>query len=118
MKTLFLNMTLLLMFMCIQLKVVAQNRVQTDTVTVMGNCGECKTRIEEAAYVKGVKHAEWNKETQVLTVVYTSGKVSLDQIEVAVAKVGHDTPHHKAPNAVYNKLPKCCAYRSGLNIHE
>jgi hypothetical protein len=49
---------------------IAQNSksVITQTLTVRGNCGQCKERIESAVDVKGVKYAEWNKKTQVLTI--------------------------------------------------
>ncbi|HSH19910.1 MAG TPA: hypothetical protein VLA03_05635 [Draconibacterium sp.] len=33
-----------------------------------------------------------------------------NKIEVAVAKMGHDTPHHKATTEVYDKLAGCCKY--------
>jgi periplasmic mercuric ion binding protein len=32
------------------------------------------------------------------------------KIEMAIAKAGHDTPHHKAKDEVYNELPGCCKY--------
>jgi len=32
------------------------------------------------------------------------------KFKVAIAKVGYDTPHHKASTEVYDKLPGCCKY--------
>ncbi|QLH45153.1 MAG: hypothetical protein HWD58_05815 [Bacteroidota bacterium] len=44
------------------LRAQQNNTSASDTLIVYGNCGQCKERIEEAAYsIKGVKHAEWNK---------------------------------------------------------
>lgn len=84
---------------------------KTEKFTVKGNCGMCETRIEKAANsVGGVSKADWNKETKVLEVTFDDAKTSTDKIEVAVAKVGHDTPHHKAKDEVYDKLPGCCKY--------
>ena len=106
------------MFTFIHTSVVAQTKMKTDTLTVFGNCGQCKERIEEASYIKGVKHAEWNKKTKVLTVLYNSGKTSLDKIEFAISKAGHDSNAKKASEDDYNKLPSCCAYRTGTCDHD
>ena len=84
---------------------------KTEKFKVSGNCGMCETRIEKAASsVGGVSKADWNKETKVLEVTFDDAKTSTDKIEMAVAKVGHDTPHHKAKDEVYNKLHTCCKY--------
>jgi mercuric ion binding protein len=60
--------------------------------------------------VDGVSKAGWDKETKKLEVTFDDTKTSLDKIEVAVAKAGHDTPHHKASTEVYDELPGCCKY--------
>lgn len=84
---------------------------KTEKIEVKGNCGMCETRIEKAANsVDGVLKADWNKKTKVLEVTFDDAKTSADKIEMAVAKVGHDTPHHKAKDEVYTKLPGCCKY--------
>jgi mercuric ion binding protein len=78
---------------------------------VKGNCGMCEKRIEKAALgVDGVSKADWSKETKKLDVTFDDTKTSLDKVEVAIAKAGHDTPKHKASTEVYNKLPGCCKY--------
>lgn len=92
---------------------VSKKTVVSDTLHVHGVCGMCKDRIENAALVKGVKKATWDKQTHQLIVFYKSSKISLDEIEKKVANAGHDTEHYKADQEVYNSLPKCCAYRSG-----
>ncbi len=118
MKIIIMNITLMLMFSFIQTTLVAQSNMKTDTMTVYGNCGECKERIEDASYIKGVKHAEWNKTTKILTVVFNTEKTSMDQVAIAVANVGHDSKNHKATDKAYKKLPHCCAYRTGVCVHE
>jgi copper chaperone CopZ len=86
----------------------------TKTIEVKGNCGECKDRIEEAAYtVSGVKKATWNKKTKQFTVVFNSAKTNIDSIAIAIAKIGHDANGVKADSTVYNSLPGCCQYRDG-----
>ncbi len=87
------------------------------TIKVSGVCGMCKARIESAALIKGVKFAEWNKVDQSLKVVYKPSKVNEEMIHEALAAVGHDTDLSKAPDAVYNELPGCCAYRDGIKVH-
>jgi len=90
---------------------------KTEKIEVKGNCGMCETRIEKAVKaVDGVSKADWNKETKVLELTFNDAKTNLDKVEVAIAKVGHDTPNHKAADEVYKKLPSCCLYdRSAKN---
>ncbi|GAB4318145.1 MAG: hypothetical protein Kow00127_10110 [Bacteroidales bacterium] len=94
-----------------------QKKVVTEKFTVSGVCGMCEKRIEKAALIKGVKMADWNKETKELTVIYKPSKVSLDEIHKAVAKAGHDTGKVTASDEVYAKLPACCRYRDGVEPH-
>ena len=84
---------------------------KTEKFKVKGNCGMCETRIEKAANsVEGVNAADWNKESKMIEVKFDDSKTSTDKIEMAIAKVGHDTPHHKTKDEVYNELPGCCKY--------
>ncbi|MBX3165409.1 MAG: heavy-metal-associated domain-containing protein [Bacteroidetes bacterium] len=107
MRTLILSV-----FLLVSLNSFSQdNTIKTETLAVKGNCEECKKRIENAADIKGVKLAEWDENKQMLTVTYQSAKVTMEQIEQAVAKSGHDAGSKKASDAGYKKLPKCCQYR-------
>lgn len=92
-------------------------KTETSEFKVWGVCEQCKARIENAALIKGVKLAEWNKQTQMLKVIFVPEKVTLDDIHKAVAEAGHDTEKVKAADEVYNKLPKCCLYRDGVESH-
>ena len=92
-----------------------KGKVVKTELKVYGVCGDCKERIQEAVFaVKGVKTAEWNKKTKMLKVAYSADKCNTQTIEAAVAAIGHDTDNVKANDTVYNKLPGCCAYRSGV----
>jgi periplasmic mercuric ion binding protein len=95
-----------------------KNSLTTDTITIRGNCGECKARIEDAAYLKGVKYASWDKKTKILTVKYNPQKASLDKICEAISMAGHDSEKYTASDKAYKKLPSCCAYRTGACHHE
>jgi len=86
--------------------------IVTETYKVDGNCNMCKKRIEEAAYIKGVKRAEWNKDTHQLTVIYRPSKTTADQVLEAVAKAGHSSEKITATEKDYNSLPDCCHYKS------
>ncbi len=88
----------------------AQTAIVTKTVSVKGNCEDCKERIENAADIKGVKKCEWNEHTKMATVVFDSSKTTLETIEKAIAKSGHETTTQKANGKNYTKLPECCKY--------
>lgn len=92
-------------------------KVVSAEFNVSGVCKMCEKRIEKAALIKGVKFAEWKKETQILKVIFKPQSVSEEDIHNAVAKVGHDTEKVKAADSIYKKLPDCCAYRDGVKVH-
>lgn len=107
------TLNILILAMIFSLKVNAQTTVTTSTILVKGNCGECKERIENAADIKGVKNSNWDKDKKVLTVTFDSKKVTLVQIEEAIAKAGHTTATKTADAKAYKKLPECCKYEQG-----
>ncbi|MGD9993644.1 MAG: heavy-metal-associated domain-containing protein [Salinivirgaceae bacterium] len=99
-------------------------QAKTDKFEVKGNCGMCENRIEKAAKsVDGVTTADWNKETKILELSFDESKTSVHKIQMAIARVGHDTPMHKASDEVYGNLPGCCKYertdsKMEMNGHE
>ena len=88
--------------------------VVTEHYNVLGNCGTCKKRIENAAFIKGVKRVEWNKTTKDLTLTYDNTKVGAEDVMKSIAKVGHESELVKVSenDPAYKKLPSCCAYKS------
>ncbi len=79
--------------------------------TVLGMCGMCKDRIERAAYsVRGVRFAQWDQEEQLLSVRYRPNRTNQEEIERAVAKVGHDTENFLTDEETYKNLHHCCVY--------
>ncbi len=90
----------------------AKGDIKTDTFSVDGNCDMCKKRIENAAYIIGVKRADWNKADHKIVVVYNSAKTNVEAIQQSIAKAGHNTPLYEAKEADYEKLPKCCHYKT------
>lgn len=87
------------------------NPIDTLSFKVMGLCGMCKDRIENAALIKGVKEAKWDKITKILDLVIDKEKANIEDIHSSIAKAGHDTSLKKGDDKAYAKLPKCCKYR-------
>ncbi|MCU7617751.1 TonB-dependent receptor [Chryseobacterium sp. PBS4-4] len=91
---------------------------------VKGNCESCKARIEKAAKDAGVISADWNAETQIVSLNFDASKTSSDKILKKIADVGHDNEKYKASDSVYKKLPGCCLYdreiplgQKGAEVH-
>lgn len=79
--------------------------------TVYGNCGMCEKTIEGSLEnVKGVASADWDKETDEMTVNYDPDVITLDKIKQKIADVGYDSDSHRAKDEVYNNLHGCCKY--------
>lgn len=102
-------MMLSVMFLLGIQQVNAENK--NEKFKVSGNCGMCEKRIEKAAMgVTGVSKADWNKDTKEMTLTFDNSKTSVDKVQTAIAKAGHDTPLHKAEAKDYKALPECCQY--------
>lgn len=86
-------------------------KIKAEKFLVNGKCEMCEKRIEMAALsLEGVSKAEWNKETKEIEVTLNDAKTSLQNVQEAIAKVGHDTETVKATDEAYNGLPACCKY--------
>ena len=108
------KLILILMISFLGITVQAQEKKNKNAkyeVSVNGNCDMCKKRIEKAALsVKGVKSATWHIDHQDLHLILDENKCTVDQVQQAVAKVGHDTIKFKATDEDYEKLHTCCLY--------
>jgi copper chaperone CopZ len=94
-----------------------KSKVASAEFAVEGVCGMCKSRIENAALIKGVKMANWNQETGKIALIYKPSKVDLNTIHQALADAGHDTDKIKATDEAYKNMPGCCDYRGGVKSH-
>ena len=90
--------------------------ITKSTFLVKGDCGMCKERIETTAKKTGASIANWNAETQKLSVEFDSAKTSAEEILKKIAAVGHDNEMFSAPNDVYENLPGCCHYERETSI--
>lgn len=93
------------------------DKIAKCTFEVKGVCGMCQDRIQEAAYIKGVKLAEWDRKTGIFTAIYRKDKTSEENIHTAIAAAGHTTAQLKADTEAYGKLPDCCKYDDGVIKH-
>ena len=85
---------------------------KTDTIRVSGgNCENCKQQIEKILKVEGVVNAEWNMQTKLLIVTYSSHTIRNIDIQKKLAEAGYDTEKEKATDEAYYKLEGCCKYR-------
>ncbi|MGZ5262375.1 MAG: TonB-dependent receptor, partial [Kaistella sp.] len=83
---------------------------------VRGNCVSCKTRIEKAAKTAGADAANWDPETQTVTLDFNPMKTSSEAILKMIADVGHDNEKFTASDSVYHNLPDCCLYDRTLPL--
>ena len=115
-KTIFLTFFLFTLIIPVHVYSMSGD-VKTEEFKVEGVCSMCKERIENGALIKGVKKAEWDKETGMITVTYNPEKVELIDIHKAIAELGHSTDKVKAKESTYKKLPLCCQYDDGAHKH-
>ena len=90
---------------------------QTVSFKVYGVCDDCKNRIEMAAMDgKGVKKAEWDKQSGILVLVGTD-KMDKQKVANLIAKAGYKSDLAESDPKGYAKLPGCCQYQSGVEKH-
>lgn len=91
-------------------KTEMENGIATSTFKVWGNCGMCKNTIEGSLKTEGIKSADWNVESKIITVEYDTSKITLDQIQRNIAGVGYDNDVYTGGENAYNNLHECCKY--------
>lgn len=90
--------------------------LKKEVFTIYGNCGMCERTIEGSLKdVDGVALADWDKETDQMTVSFNPKVITLDAIKQKIADVGYDSNTHRAKDEVYNNLPGCCQYERPKN---
>lgn len=89
----------------------AQSKITETSLEVDGLCGMCKKRIENAAYLPGVKQVNWDTETHMLDLVFRNDKVSKEDIIASINEAGHDVKDALASDEQYANIHGCCKYR-------
>jgi copper chaperone CopZ len=106
MKTIFL--IILLGFASISMA-QKPSKYQTIEIKTSALCGECKERIENKLnYSKGVKYANLDIETKVVTVKYMAKKLSADDVKKLITSLGYHANEVERDSAAFNGLPGCC----------
>lgn len=95
----------------IVLSATAQKKSAKIEFEVAGVCVMCKERIEKAALTtKGVKYANWNVQTHMLSLIVDERKTTAKKVKQNIAAVGHSSKDVEAPIEAYNNLDACCKY--------
>lgn len=76
---------------------------------VSGNCEICKDRIEKAALsVNGVSFANWNISDGKFSLTFDPRRTDLNDISLAITRIGHKTNLHKTSQDIQSQMPECC----------
>jgi len=67
--------------------------------------------------VKGVKTAEYDLDSHMLSVTYTTKHISEETIHQLLNEAGHDTEKMTASDAQYDTVHGCCKYRDHEHNH-
>jgi len=85
---------------------------------VRGNCGMCKSTIEEAASsVEGVAKANWDVDLKKIKISLLNDKTNIMSIHEAIALSGYDTDKVSGNLDTYNNLPGCCQYDHEMKMN-
>jgi copper chaperone CopZ len=86
---------------------------------VRGNCGMCKSTIEEAANsVEGVTKADWDVDQKKIKISLLNNKTNIMSIHEAIALSGYDTEKVSGNLDAYNSLPGCCQYDHEMTMNQ
>ncbi|OFZ60801.1 MAG: hypothetical protein A3D92_13630 [Bacteroidetes bacterium RIFCSPHIGHO2_02_FULL_44_7] len=82
---------------------------QEAEIKTSAECGSCKERLEgKLNYVGGIRFAELDVESKMLTVKFSPKKISLEEIRTIISELGYDADDVKANPEAVEKLPSCC----------
>jgi copper chaperone CopZ len=78
-------------------------------INTSAQCDMCKKRIEDKLnYTSGVKYAELDVDSKVLTVKYSTKKLSKKKVQTIVSDLGYNADDVKRNETAHSKLPGCC----------
>jgi|GEM_PF-518252 len=87
----------------------AANGIEMVQFKTSAVCDMCKARLEKSlAYEKGVKAANLDVPSKVLTVSYNPAKTTPATLRAAIQKTGYDADALTADARAYERLPECC----------
>ncbi len=109
---------LLIFLLGINLIYAQESNLKTEEFVVKGNCGMCKTRIENVVSSQPSAKGEWNQGTKILTITYDESKTNSDKILKLVADAGNDNEKYESDDDTYESLPGCCLYERDLSYSD
>ena len=106
MKTIFL--TILLGLTSISMAQKAP-KFQTIEIKTSALCGDCEERIENKLnYAKGVKFADLDLDTKIVTVKFKTKKLSVAEVKGLIASLGYHAGDVERDGTAFDSLPGCC----------
>jgi periplasmic mercuric ion binding protein len=92
------------------------NKLEETQIKTSAVCNMCKSSIEKAmAFEKGVKKANLDKASQVLTVSFDPRKTDKEKIKKAIIAIGYDADDMQADPKAYDRLNECC--KKDMGVH-
>ncbi len=85
-----------------------------EKVKISGNCGMCKTTIENAGNLKKQASVNWDKVSKMAIISYDSVKTTKSEILKRIALAGYDNEIFLAPKDTYLALDSCCQYERSI----
>ncbi|WP_179375752.1 heavy-metal-associated domain-containing protein [Winogradskyella wichelsiae] len=86
---------------------------------VRGNCGMCKSTIEDAVKaVDGVTEATWDVSKKKIDVSFDATKTDAIALHNAIAASGYDTDKVAGSEVAYKGLPDCCKYEHDMAMNQ
>ena len=104
---------ILIMLICIANRAFGQTnnkKIETVKIQTSAVCGMCEDLIihKNLAFEKGVKYAEMDVKTGVLTVNYRKDKTSVSHLRSLVSSLGYRADSVNADSLAYENLHFCC----------
>lgn len=100
---------LLIIITLITISFTVKAQVEKVNIKTSAICEMCKYAIErDLAFEKGIKTADLDLETKVLTVKFSTKKTTADRIRERITKVGYNADSLQRDVKAYNALPACC----------
>lgn len=78
---------------------------------VAGVCGMCEQTIEKTMDTKGVITADYDLQSNMLTVTFNSKKITEDKLHKLLNDAGYDTEKSICTEEQYSRVHGCCQYR-------
>lgn len=84
-------------------------KFKTITIKTSALCGDCESRIENKLnYTKGVKYADLDLKTNIVTVKYKAKKMTSEDVKKLITSLGYHAGDMERNSEAFDSLPGCC----------